>query len=212
MKGGGGFGDFVTPSNMAVSSVMFSKQLLSFMRRIRPLARQLGLFESTPTELHAMGLAPRLSAQTILKPKTRTPRAKTSDARLAAIWRELISQFFPERLDLFSYTIVWSTRRQRRTLASCNLKRSMVKVALELNRPDCEQWLRPLLYHELCHAVLGENIGRQGSKRAWHGREFRELERRHPDIPALDRWIKQGGWLHVVRSHRAQQAARLRRS
>jgi hypothetical protein len=191
---------------------MFTKRLRSLMKRLRPLSRQLGLFEGL-LRPQASGLGTsRVRSKPLLKPKVTQPRTKAPDPKLSAIWRELITQFFPERVDLLTYSILWSTRRQRRTLASCNLKRRMVKVALELNRTDCDQWLRPLLYHELCHAVLGENIGRQGSKRAWHGREFRELEKRHPQIAALDQWIKSGGWRHVVRSQRAQQAAKARRA
>jgi len=209
---------------------MFTKRVRSLIRRLSPLSRQLGLFERLtvvippPKRQHAEPARPPTtrnwapqSAVSALPPLTQGPinvrragKSRISDSKLSSIWAELIQQFFPERTELLAYTVAWSTRRQRRTLASCNLRRKLVNVALELNRPDCDQWLRPLLYHELCHAVLGESIGREGGRRAWHGREFRELERRHPHIKALDLWMKQGGWKHVVRSHRSQQAAKAR--
>jgi len=221
----------VTQGLMADSFKMFTKRVRSLIRRLSPLSRQLGLFERLPDVVTPLkrrrakparphttrNWAPQ-STGSALPPLTQGPinvrragKSRISDSKLASIWAELIHQFFPERTELLAYTVAWSTRRQRRTLASCNLRRKLVNVALELNRPDCDQWLNPLLFHELCHAVLGENIGRESGRRAWHGREFRELERRHPQIKALDLWIKQGGWKHVVRSNRAQQAAKARR-
>ena len=77
-----------------------------------------------------------------------------------------------------------------------------------MQHPECTGVLEALLYHELCHAVLGPLPVVRG-RRAVHGREFRALERRHPAIPALDAWIKQGGWRTAVR--RAKQQARMKR-
>lgn len=87
-----------------------------------------------------------------------------------------------------------------------------MRVARELDAPQHARWLPPLLYHELCHAVLGPDVARKQGKRCWHGKEFRALERRHPEIPALDRWIKEGGWRSAVLSARARAAAAKRRS
>jgi hypothetical protein len=77
-------------------------------------------------------------------------------------------------------------------------------VARELFEPAACRWIAPVIYHELCHAVLGDSIVTASGKRAWHGREFRELEARHPDIAALDLWIKSGGWAMAVRSARTR--------
>jgi hypothetical protein len=63
-----------------------------------------------------------------------------------------------------------------------------------------------VLYHELCHAVIGEGVHLSGGKRQWHGQQFRELEARHPDIEAMNYWIRSGGWAMAVRSNRARSA------
>jgi len=129
-----------------------------------------------------------------------------SDEALILIWKKLQAKFFPNRNELSEYRVVWSTRRQKRTLASCNLDKKRVTVAKELRHIDYYQWLEPLLYHEMCHAVIGKGVARFKGKRAWHGVEFRELERRHPGISALDDWIKAGGWLRAIRAERARDA------
>ena len=139
------------------------------------------------------------------------PRRSSSDEALKSLWDELVKRYYPERFDLFDYTLVWSRRNQKRTLASCNVRRRRVVVAREL---DCEEhavWLEPLIYHELCHAVIGRDVASKGGRRAWHGKQFKEIERKHPGIPQLDQWIKSGGWRGAVRSARARTAASKRR-
>lgn len=130
------------------------------------------------------------------------------DAVLKEIWLKVRRGYFPEREDLDSYEICWSRRRQKRTLASCNVRQRRVIVAKELNHHQHITWLEPLLYHEMCHAYLGKNVERRGGKRAWHGAEFRALERRHPGIKQLDHWIKSGGWHTAVRSERTRSMHR----
>jgi predicted SprT family Zn-dependent metalloprotease len=115
-------------------------------------------------------------------------------------------EYYPDRPELDSYVVSWSSRSQKRVLASCNIRRRRVVVARELFEPTACQWIAPVLYHELCHAVIGEGVHLQGGKRQWHGAEFRTLEARHPDIPAMNAWIRSGGWAMAVRSHRARQA------
>ena len=131
--------------------------------------------------------------------KTRTP-----DGALEARWKTIRAEWFPDREDLDSYSVYWSTRRQRRVLASCNIRRKLISVAQEMNDPEYFELLTPLLYHEMCHAVLGEDVQRYGSKRAWHGHEFKALEKRHPGIAVLDTWIRSGGWARAVRRHRTR--------
>ncbi|MCI5064650.1 SprT-like domain-containing protein [bacterium] len=143
--------------------------------------------------------------------KQRRTQKLASDPELAEIWSALIELYFPERRDLLRYTVIWSKRNQIRTLASCNIDSCRVRVARELNFPEHTEWLSPLLYHEMCHAVLGTSIRQPGEKTRWHGPEFRKLERRHPAIPAFDRWVKGGGWTKAVRSHRAKQAHQRRK-
>ncbi len=79
---------------------------------------------------------------------------------------------------------------------------------------ECREHLPALLYHEMCHAVLGKPEV-VGGRRKIHTREFKELESRHPSISNLDRWIKQGGWFAVARAHRRRwklQRTRLARA
>lgn len=134
--------------------------------------------------------------------RTVKKRSSSTDPNLYAIWLTLIAEFFPERADLAEYTVSWSGRPQKRTLASCNLRRRKISVAKEMRHPEGEEFLPALLYHEMCHAALGHNVAQKNSRRSWHGREFRELEARHPKSEALRLWIQKGGWGRAVRSTR----------
>jgi hypothetical protein len=125
-----------------------------------------------------------------------------SNEFLLATWKGLRSQYFPGRADLDSYSVNWSGRRQRRVLASCNLLQRRVLVARELFQPSACRWINAVLYHELCHAAIGGDIAVKGGKRRWHGPQFRELERRHPDIEAMYAWIRAGGWAMTVQGFR----------
>lgn len=138
------------------------------------------------------------------------PPCVVSDSELWTIWLFIRNTYFPERPDLDHYTVIWSTRRQKRVLACCDMNKRVVRVANELRSEEHTCWLEPLLFHEMCHAVLGANVSRSRGRRMWHGREFRALERRHPGIAALDRWIKSGGWSQAVRSARSRAAYRRR--
>ena len=120
--------------------------------------------------------------------------------------------YFPDRPDLHNYIVRWSNRRQKRVLGSCNMNRRIVTVAKELNVAECQKWLEPLLYHEMCHAVLERSVSRRGRKMRWHGPEFKALELRHPGIIHLDAWIRGGGWKHAVQSNRASAVWAKRRS
>ena len=120
---------------------------------------------------------------------------------LRSRWCTIRAEYFPLRADIDDYKLVWSTGVQKTVLASCNVHRRRIRVAASFQRVECMPYLDALLYHEMCHAVLGEPP-RVGGRRVVHGKEFRALEARHPGIPALDRWIEQGGWRDEVRRHR----------
>jgi hypothetical protein len=161
--------------------------------------RQLNLFALVfPSRVKAARTSPRS------RPENFKEGGDQSDPGLKGLWLEVRQDFFPARPDLDEYIVTWSRRRQRRVLASCNIRLRKVLVARELNHPPCTKWLRPLLYHEMCHAYLGEKIEKRGGKRAWHGKEFRSLEARHPEIPLLDEWIRSGGWRSAVLSERSR--------
>lgn len=139
-------------------------------------------------------------------PKIRTLQSESERKLLESIWLRLRWEYFPERGDLDTYQMEWSSRKQKRVLASCNIRHRRIRVARELLEPSAVRWLEAVVFHEMCHAVLGFDVARAGGKRQWHGKEFRALELLHPEIPALEQWIKSGGWHSAVRSNRARLA------
>jgi len=136
------------------------------------------------------------------KPRARSKSAPLDASELKEIWHELAQNYFADSKDLPKYHISWSSRRQKRVLASCNIRRKCVRVARELRHPDSKEWLEPIIFHEMCHAVLGEAVEKRGRKRAWHGPSFKALESRHPRTHDLKLWIKTGGFSKAVRAHR----------
>lgn len=144
-----------------------------------------------------------------VRPKTRRSIEPNSQ-ELHDLWCRIRREWFPDRPEIERYQVRWSNRRQKRTLAVCYPENKLVRVARELNVAEHSRWLTPLLYHEMCHAVIGMRR-RQDNKRSWHGPEFRALERQHPEIAALDAWIKCGGWLRAVRSDRSRRSHLSRR-
>jgi len=118
---------------------------------------------------------------------------------LEEIWRKIRADYFPDRDDLDRYQLHWSNRRQTRSLATCSVAKLRVDVAAALNSSQLLPVLEPLLYHEMCHAYLGEPRVVRG-RRVMHGKEFKQLERRHPKISFLDNWIENGGWDEAVKA------------
>ena len=159
---------------------------------------QIQLFGPVPKPSAVVRARPARS----VRPKTIVLKANFPD--LYPLWCSVRQEYFPERPDLDTYELSWSKRRQKRTLASCNLLSRRVVVAREMFHEKCSPYMHALLYHEMCHAYLGKEVPRNGRRRAWHGKAFRDLERRHPGIKELDQWIKSGGWSSAVRSERAR--------
>lgn len=120
---------------------------------------------------------------------------------LVDLWKNLRTEYFPEREDLDNYRVLWSKRKHSSCLASCNYQRRKVIVADVMSQDECYKYLEPLLYHEMCHAVLGKPPVVNG-RRVMHGREFKALERMHPRIMELDAWLKAGGWSRAVKKWR----------
>ena len=132
-------------------------------------------------------------------------------APLERIWYQLRLEYFPDHSELPLYRVLWSPRQQKRVLASCDMIGKRVRVARELARPEYESFLPPLLYHEMCHAVIGRDVERRNGARLWHGPQFKALEARHPGSALLQKWITEGGWATAVRRDRAFAAARRRK-
>jgi hypothetical protein len=162
--------------------------------------------ECVPTELHSTPVrAPKEPAQFQAKiltlqhpphiPVSRGPRADSPF--LKKMWLEIRRKWFPNRPDLDSYQVRWSTRSQLQTLASCSLDFKRISVARELAYKRHAQWLEPLLYHEMCHAYLDTTD---------HGREFKAVEHRHPMIKPFDKWIDAGGWDDAIDRDRTRRS------
>ena len=126
-----------------------------------------------------------------------------SDPELKALWISIRKTWFPELSEIDNYRVIWSSRRQKRTLASCNIKSQRIVVARELNHAPVKIWLEPILYHEMCHAVLKSRLSPSG-RRMWHDAPFRVLENQHPMIPAMNDWIRSGGWFKAILSERSR--------
>ena len=133
----------------------------------------------------------------LIKPKAAPVELFDDSLTPKEIWIDLVRKHFQERVDLNSYKVVWSNRSQKRVLASCNIEKKIVRVAPAMRLAESQPYLEALIYHELCHAVVG--IGIKNGRRDIHSKSFKELENQHPGIKLLDIWIKQGGWVNAVK-------------
>ncbi len=185
---------------------------MNFLKSFRRLVKeQLTLWRIHEARISNIAPKPRRKSKQVKRRPQQSSEFSLSTDNLVTTWSNLIKAYFPDREDLLTYKVGWSRRRQKRTLASCNVRARRISVAREMSLPQCAEYMAPLLYHEMCHAVLGDKVARAGSKRMWHGPQFRSLESRHPGIRNLDLWIKQGGWSQAVRSYRAKEYHRKRR-
>jgi hypothetical protein len=125
---------------------------------------------------------------------------------LQIIWNKLATTYFPHSNVLSSYRIVWSNRKQTSCLGSCNIQKKVVRIASAMKQPSAQYYIEPLIYHEMCHAIAGIKI--RNGRRKIHTREFKLLEKRHPQIIELDRWIKRGGWQRAVLDSKKQSNIR----
>jgi len=126
---------------------------------------------------------------------------------LSLIWLRLHETYFPTHTGLREFTVVWSTRRHRNTLASCSVDTKRILVAGAMAELRARPFLEPLLYHEMCHAVLGKPEKVNG-RRVIHGAAFKQLEQQHPGIADLDMWILSGGWHATVRGYNRKTGKR----
>lgn len=193
------------------------KQLRYFFERIfmgRPVRRnggkQLSLFEDWNVVSNPTRESKTVKSQSSKADRTSEKLQELGDGDIYEIWLKLRRTWFPDRKELDSYALRFSKRKQTRTLACCDVFTRKVTVARELAYGDYRTWLVPLLYHEMCHAVLGSTARRTGKRRNLHGAEFKSLESLHPQINDLNQWIATGGWLKAIRSDRARRAAHKR--
>ncbi len=110
--------------------------------------------------------------------------------QLSSLLEEVKSEFFTEELEA---SIMWGraprrTRRRKRTsivFGSWWEQQKRIRIHPALDRPWVpEEFIRFIIYHELCHAVAKPKQG-QGRKRQVHHPEFKALENRYPDSARL---------------------------
>ncbi len=146
---------------------------------------------------------PRFYANLILPLGNQTEIS--SEYFLKSTWEALYKEYFPNNNNLSQFNVQWSKRRQKRTLASCNCQKKRISVAKEILHKDYQWVLYPLLYHEMCHAVLYDDMKIKGRRRSLHGREFKMLEKKHPLTASLYLWIKKGEWAKAIRRSRTRE-------
>ena len=128
---------------------------MKFLRR----AQQLCLDFFSPRPKEPLSPVRSRAAVSVRKSETQDEGSLQPDDRkrhdeLRSVWSELQFHYFPNREDILSYTLVWSGKKHRRTLASCNVERKRISVAPVMELEQARPYLPALLYHEMCHAAL----------------------------------------------------------
>jgi hypothetical protein len=110
---------------------------------------------------------------------------------LEAAFRAVHAAYFP---NLSLPSVAWARRGGRRRprhlrFASYRARPPRVLVSRRLDQPwVAREYVRFVLYHELCHHALAMEPRRGDTA---HGPRFRSLERQFPDYPLLVRWERQ---------------------
>jgi len=109
---------------------------------------------------------------------------------LPSLLKQVRAEYFTDDLEA---SIVWGraprrrTRRKRRSIVfgSWWEEQKRIRIHPALDKPWVpEEFIRYIIYHELCHAVARPSQGR-GRKRRIHHPEFKALENRYPDIAGM---------------------------
>lgn len=83
----------------------------------------------------------------------------------------------------------WSPRVNRSTMGSYNIKQDTLMINRGLDARDVPAYVLDfVMYHELLHKALGITVS--GSRNLAHTKEFRSLERSHPDYERAEAFIK----------------------
>lgn len=84
----------------------------------------------------------------------------------------------------------WSRRRNRRILGHYDAAHQTIVIDRRLDSPAVPRYvLRYVLFHEMLHAYLGEEI--HNGKRLVHHRRFQEAEREFPDYRRARKFIEE---------------------
>jgi len=110
---------------------------------------------------------------------------------LRTIFERLNTRHFRGRLR--GYKVVWGQRRRRRAkeyfvFGTIQEEDRVIRINPRLDQPWVPLWfLEYILYHEMLHSVVPDEIGPSGRRRV-HTEEFYRREREFPSYRRARRW------------------------
>lgn len=110
---------------------------------------------------------------------------------LRVIFDGINARYFRNRLR--GYKIVWGRRRKRRpkgffVFGTIQEEDRIIRINPRLDQPFVPLWfLQYVLYHEMLHSVVPDEIGPAGRRRV-HTEEFYRREREFPGYRRARRW------------------------
>lgn len=113
---------------------------------------------------------------------------------LRAIFDRLNRKYFRGRLR--NYKVEWGRRRKHRprdyfTFGTIQEEDRVIRINPWLDQPFVPLWfLQYVLYHEMLHSVVPEEVGPKGRRRV-HTQEFNRRERKFRSYQRARRWEEQ---------------------
>lgn len=110
---------------------------------------------------------------------------------LRAIFDELNATHFRGRLR--GYKVVWGRRRRTRpkeyfVFGTIQEEDRIIRINPSLDQPFVPLWfIKYILYHEMLHSVVADEIGPSGRRRV-HTDEFYRREQQYPHYRRARRW------------------------
>jgi SprT-like family protein len=110
---------------------------------------------------------------------------------LRALFNDLNERYFRGRLR--RYKVVWGRRRKHRpreqfVFGTIQEEDRVIRINPALDQPFVPSWfLRYVLYHEMLHSVVPDEVLR-GNRRRVHTEEFNRRERQFPQYRKARRW------------------------
>ncbi|MBA2269092.1 MAG: M48 family metallopeptidase [Chthoniobacterales bacterium] len=110
---------------------------------------------------------------------------------LCAIFDELNATHFGGRLR--GYQVVWGRRRRTRpkeyfVFGTIQEEDRIIRINPSLDQPFVPLWfIKYILYHEMLHSVIPDEIGPSGRRRV-HTDEFYRREQQYPHYRRARRW------------------------
>ncbi len=110
---------------------------------------------------------------------------------LRAIFDQLNARHFRNRLR--GYKVVWGRRRKRLpkeyfVFGTIQEEDRIIRINPRLDQPFVPRWfLKYVLYHEMLHSVVPDEIDASGRRRV-HTEAFNRRERQYPGYTRARRW------------------------